>query len=95
MTGRAAGWCAGYDRAGFSNPGWGFGCGRGGRGRGRGFYAAPHRGWMRTGGFAAAESERDPGLEKQALSTRERFLQSELESIRARKSEIETGGTQE
>jgi hypothetical protein len=50
---------------------------------------------MRTGGFAAAESERDPGLEKQALSTRERFLQSELESIRARKSEIETGGTQE
>ena len=37
MTGRAAGYCAGYDAPGYMqpNPGWGFGMGDGGRGRGR------------------------------------------------------------
>jgi len=40
MTGRAAGYCAGYDRPGFANPPAGFGRGRGfGRGSGMG------RGW--------------------------------------------------
>jgi hypothetical protein len=40
MTGRAAGYCAGYPVAGYTNPvggrgyGFGFGFGRGGRGRG-------------------------------------------------------------
>jgi hypothetical protein len=48
MTGRAAGYCAGYPVPGFANPyvggwGWGMGWGRGrGRGRGWGF-----RGWGR------------------------------------------------
>lgn len=42
MTGRAAGYCAGYPVPGYMNPmpgfGWGFGFGRGwGRGFGRGF----------------------------------------------------------
>ena len=49
MTGRAAGYCAGYAVPGFTNPvpgrGFGFGGGRGwGRGGGRGF------GWGRGGG---------------------------------------------
>lgn len=52
MTGRAAGFCAGYPAPGFVNPipgrGW-FGLGRGGwpwgRGRGRGFGMG--RGWWR------------------------------------------------
>ena len=51
MTGRAAGYCAGYQVPGYMNPvggrgygGWGRGGGRGwGRGFGRGF------GWARTG----------------------------------------------
>ena len=45
MTGRAAGFCAGYNVPGFMNPGGGRGYwGRGrGMGRGRGF------GWARTG----------------------------------------------
>ena len=53
MTGRGAGYCAGYSVPGFANPipgrGFGMGFGRGGRGRGRGF----GRGWAdpNTGGY--------------------------------------------
>ena len=54
MTGRAAGYCAGYPVPGFMNPtpGGGFGgMGRGwGRGRGRG------RGWGWQAGYGAAAS---------------------------------------
>ena len=54
MTGRGAGYCAGYETPGYANPGgFGFGFGRGrgrgfGRGYGRGFYGrgmAPRWGW--------------------------------------------------
>lgn len=64
MTGRAAGWCAGFDAPGYSNPipgrgfGMGFGRGRGtfgGRGSGRGrrnmFYATGRPGWMRFSAY--------------------------------------------
>ena len=50
MTGRRAGFCAGFGMPGFTNPipgrwfGWGFGRGPG-RGRGRG------RGWWRWGPY--------------------------------------------
>jgi hypothetical protein len=55
MTGRAAGFCAGYPTPGYMNPGWGRGRGRGfgffGRGGGRGrrnwFYATGLPGWQR------------------------------------------------
>lgn len=62
MTGRAAGFCAGYGVPGYANPlagagfgrGWGY-WGRGGIGGGRGhrnwFYATGLPGWMRFGGF--------------------------------------------
>ncbi len=61
MTGRAAGFCAGYPTPGFANPaprrgfwGWGRGGGGGGRGRGgwgrrNGFYATGQTGWQRAG----------------------------------------------
>ncbi len=65
MTGRAAGYCAGYGAPGFANPafgrglglGWGrgrgYGLGRGWRGGGRGwrhwYYATGLPGWMRFG----------------------------------------------
>jgi len=52
MTGRAAGYCAGYPAPGYANPipgrGWGFGYGRGfgrGRGWGRGFGRGFGWGW--------------------------------------------------
>jgi len=47
MTGRAAGYCAGYPVPGYANPwipGWG-GRGRGWRGRGRGFWGRSWRLW--------------------------------------------------
>ncbi len=46
MTGRAAGFCAGYDRPGFANPGVGSGYGMG-RGMGRGFRGGFGRGFGR------------------------------------------------
>jgi hypothetical protein len=59
MTGRAAGFCAGYRVPGYMNPvpgrgfGMGFGRGRGFSGGGRGwrnmFYATGLPGWMRAG----------------------------------------------
>ncbi len=52
MTGRAAGYCAGYAAPGFANAGggrgfWGFGRG-GGRGRRNQFYATGMTGWQRA-----------------------------------------------
>jgi hypothetical protein len=59
MTGRAAGFCAGYGVPGYMNPipgrgfGMGYGRGRGfgggGRGRRNWFYATGLPGWMRAG----------------------------------------------
>ena len=52
MTGRAAGYCAGYQVPGFMNPVLGRGFGGGGRGRGRGwrnwYYATGLTGWQRA-----------------------------------------------
>ena len=42
MTGRGAGFCAGYDVGGYANPGLRFG-------RGRGFGRGMGRGWRRFG----------------------------------------------
>ena len=52
MTGRAAGYCAGYDVPGYMNPtfggyGMGFGAGRG-RGRRNWYYATGLPGWRRA-----------------------------------------------
>ncbi|MDD5706388.1 MAG: DUF5320 domain-containing protein [Kiritimatiellae bacterium] len=65
MTGRAAGFCAGYGMPGYANPmpgrgfGMGFGRGFGGRGGGRGFrnrfFATGMTGWQRAAtGWAPA-----------------------------------------
>ncbi len=69
MTGRAAGFCAGFGAAGYMNPapgrgygfGMGFGRGRGFGGGGRGwrnrFFATGQPGWMRFGANAAPFSD--------------------------------------
>jgi len=62
MSGRGLGYCAGYTRPGFANPGPGFvgmgrgagfgrgvGLGRGGRGYRNQFYATGLTGWQRAG----------------------------------------------
>lgn len=105
MTGRGAGYCAGYGMSGFANDAV-FGRGLGmGYGRGRGwhhrFYATGLPGWVRTGGYAAPYGyavpyrEPDPEMEKQVLRSQAEALQSELDLIRRRLSEIETESAKE
>jgi hypothetical protein len=110
MTGRGAGFCAGFGMPGYANPmpGRGFGMGRGGGrgfagrgfgGGGRGFrnrfYATGLPGWMRFGDWqalnAAPYAAPDAGTEKQWLEAQARSLQGELEEIKKRLQELESG----
>jgi len=110
MTGRAAGFCTGYGVPGHANPapgrgfGMGYGRGRGSWGRGFGgggrgwrhqFYATGQPGWVRFGGYPAPLRTSDPEAEKQVLKNQAETLQSDLDSIKKRLGEIESGaGTQ-
>ena len=99
MTGRRAGYCAGFGMPGFANfvPGrgagmnagqmWGFGGRRGNRNR---FYAASATGRMQAGGYDAPYQAVDPGAEKQMLKNQVTALQSELDFIKKRLEEIES-----
>ena len=61
------------------------------------FYATGLPGWARFGGHGAADEypapyqKPDPEMEKQALNSQAEALQSELDFIKKRLSEIETG----
>ena len=105
-SGRAAGFCAGYGMAGYTNVapggggGMGFGRGRGfgGRGVGGGGHGWRHRfhatglpGWMRFGGYPIPQLEPDQELEKQDLKNQAKALQSELNMIEKRLGELESG----
>jgi len=104
MTGRGAGFCAGYEMPGFANAAYGRGLGAGsGRGAGlfgggRGwrhcFYATGLPGWMRFGGygypgFPAPGVNQDPDREKQALRVQAGALEAELGLIKQRLGELE------
>ena len=116
MTGRAAGYCAGFGVPGYANPipgrglGMGFRGGRGAYGRGFGgggrgfrhwFYATGLPGWVRFGagipayGNPAPYGNLNPEVEKQALKNQAEVLQSELDYIKKRLSELETNATAE
>ena len=84
MTGRAAGFCAGYDAPGYANAAPGMGRGRGaGRGRGRGHGWRP---WRRFGpAFAPPSAEQ----EASALRAQAEWLGQQLASIQQRLSELE------
>jgi len=80
--------------------GFGFGGGRGFRGGGfrgggRGwrnrFYATGVPGWMSYGGYAGPYQRPDPEFERRALRSEAEALESELEFIRKRLSEMEGG----
>jgi hypothetical protein len=92
-TGRGAGFCAGYPTPGHMSPvgGRGFwGRGRGGgRGRRNWFCATGLPFWARFGGYATPQQP-NRELERQALQGWAEALQSELDSIKKRMSEIET-----
>jgi hypothetical protein len=85
----------GYANAAYGRGfGMGFGRGRGfgggGRGWRHGFHATGLPGWMRFGAYAAPYQTPDPETEKQVLKNQADALQSELEAIKKRLSEIET-----
>lgn len=96
MSGRAAGFCAGYPAPGFMNPGFGFG--RGGFGRGLGWGRGRGR---RFGGFGfgmpawgapAAAPYTAPVKSEQAeiLKQQADYLEQSLSEIRERLAELET-----
>jgi hypothetical protein len=101
MTGRAAGYCAGFGilpgyasaaARGFGRGG-SRGCGFGGGGYGwrRWFDATGLPGWMRFGGYAEPYQKPDPELEKQSLKNQAEALQSELDLIKKRLDKLEAG----
>lgn len=98
MTGRAAGYCAGFAAAGFANPGAGFG--RGGFGRGFGFgggergrrnwfRATGVPGWMRAG-WPAGAPVAAPSKEDQVrvLSRQAELLEESLAGIKQRLADV-------
>jgi len=109
MTGRSAGFCAGFVVPGYMNPvagrgggfGMGFGRGRGFGGAGRGwrnrFFASGLPGWMRFGGYGApygypmSASAPDPEMERKALRNQADAMESELNRIRKRLAEMDSG----
>lgn len=104
MTGRGAGFCAGYGAPGYANPGFGrggmgFGHGRGFGGGGRGwrhrFYATGQPGWVRGGWGFAAPAPMTGESELAALKQEAEFHDRELAGIRARIEELEKAGTKD
>lgn len=99
MTGRAAGYCAGYAVPGFMNPvagrgfrGWGRGRGFGGGGRGwrHWYYATGVPGWMRAGWPAAAPTAPYSKQEEaESLKQQAEFLEQSLNEIKKRLVEME------
>lgn len=89
MTGRAAGFCAGFGLPGYLNMvpgrGWGAGFGRGNNM----FFATSLPGWRRFGGFAGPFVKPDPEMEKQALKGQADARQAELDAIKKRLSDLE------
>jgi hypothetical protein len=99
-TGRGLGYCSGSGAPGYAAPGPGRGFGMGsGRGRGMGgghgwrnmYYATGQPGWMRSVPYAAPYQAPDPEWEKQALKNQADALQNQLEQIRKRLKELESG----
>ena len=78
MTGRQMGYCAGYDRPGFANSGFG-----GGR---RGFRAARGYGYRRFN--QPNYSYQEPANEEELLKNDAKILKSELEKINNRLEEL-------
>lgn len=92
-TGRSVGYCAGSEMPGYAHPvpgrgfGMGFARGRGAGGRGSG---GGGRGW-RNMFFATGLPGSMRFGDTQALKTRVEALQSELDLIKKRLGQIETG----
>ena len=99
MTGRGAGFCAGFGAPGFMNQGFGWGRGFGGRGRGfrHMYWATGLPGWARYGtapGWGGAHPTGAPSSEDelQSLKQQARAMEKSLSAIKKRMDELEEGG---
>lgn len=106
MTGRAVGFCAGYNVPGYMNPipgrgfgmgfGMGFGRGRGfGMGGGRGwrnrFYATGLTGWQRAAAWGnPVAAPLDTAQELEALKSQAEYFEETLKDVRKQIEELET-----
>jgi hypothetical protein len=100
MTGRAAGFCAGFEMPGYTNnagrrgPGMGFGRGanlgvRSGRFRRRNrFFTTGVPGRAQFGSFAESLQQADPETEIQVLKSQAEYLQSEMDAIKKHLDEL-------
>ena len=95
MTGRGAGFCAGYGVPGYMNPVGGRGFGFGGRGRGGGrgwrnrYYATGWPGWARAGyGYPAWGGPVVPAYAGPAVAGSAK--EQELEMLRGQADHFET-----
>lgn len=103
MSGRGAGFCAGFDVPGYANPVpgrgfWGRGFGRGGRcGGGRGwrrwYYATGLPGWLRFGQQDAETEPAPSGAEKRVLEAQAKAIQAQLDAIQARLNALDSADT--
>src|SRR4030042_2727579 len=87
-TGRALGFCSGYDSPGYTK-GFGGGMGRGfgfgrGMGRGRGFGIGRFFGWPYTGSF-----QEFPGMQPVSEDDGIKMLKSQAESLKRTQKDIE------
>jgi hypothetical protein len=98
MTGRGAGFCAGYSMPGYANPvggrgffgrGRGFGMRGGGRGRRNWFYAAGLPGWAGAGYQAGFPAEPTAEQEQQDLKQQAQYLRDSLDAVNKRIEELE------
>ncbi len=102
MTGRGAGFCAGYSTPGYANPTRGggyYGYGRGGRGGGRGWrnspYGAPYGRGFRGAPYQPQYSQYpqydySAESELQMLKAQAEMIKKETESINQRIKELES-----
>jgi ABC-type glycerol-3-phosphate transport system substrate-binding protein len=90
MTGRSAGYCAGYPGPGYANPGYGRGFGRGwGRGFGRGYWGRGRGFWWRDNypePYYSPDQTKEE--EKTYLEKMVKGLEEEIKAMRERIREI-------
>jgi len=91
MTGRAAGYCAGYNMPGYMNP-YGGRMGAGfGRGRGRWWdYPYPATAWDAPYGAYPYAPPYSEAQEKEALQNQVKIFEDQITSLRNRIEELET-----
>jgi len=92
MSGRGAGYCAGYNMPGFANPVFGRGGAGmwGGRGWRNMYYASGQPGWARWQSYSwNAAPPMTPEQEQEALKAQETWLEEQLKTVRGQMNKEE------